>query len=77
MKSGLSLSALAQEIERRSAAKADFIAPTGKMEFVAAGPKTQLVLQTNGDARAFDVNRVAHQQIAEYAGIPKPYWPPT
>lgn len=73
MKSGLSLSALAQEIERRSAAKADFIAPTGKIEFVAAGPKTQLVLHNSG-AKAYDVNKVAHQQIAEYAGIPKPYY---
>lgn len=73
MKAGLSLTELAHEIERRAAAKADFIAPTGKMEMVAAGPKTQLVLQ-NGDARAFDVNAIAHQQIAEYAGIPKPYY---
>jgi hypothetical protein len=74
MKAGLSLTELAQEIERRAAAKADYIAPTGKIELVAAGPKTQLVVACNGGDKQFDINRVAHQQIAEYAGIPKPYY---
>jgi hypothetical protein len=73
MKAGLSLTALAQEIERRAAAKADFIAPTGKMEMVVADAQPKIVLH-NGEDKTYGVNRVAHQQIAEYAGIPKAYY---
>ena len=73
MKTGLSLTALAQEIERRSAAKQDFIAPTGKMEMVVSEDKPALAL-ANGTVKTFDVNSVAHGQIAEFAGIPKAYY---
>jgi hypothetical protein len=73
MKTGLSLTALAQEIERRSAAKQDFIAPTGKMEMVVRNDKPELALH-NGEVKSYAVNSVAHGQIAEYAGIPKAYY---
>lgn len=73
MKVGLGLTALAQEIERRSAAKKDFIAPTSRMEMVVRDHAPALALQ-NGEIQTFGVNKVAHGQIAEYAGIPKAYY---
>jgi hypothetical protein len=73
MKTGLSLSALAAEIERRAATKADFIAPTGKMEMVVHEGAPAIALQ-NGTVKTFGVNGVAHGQIAEFAGIPMAYY---
>jgi hypothetical protein len=73
MKTGKSLTELAQEIERRAAAKQDFIAPVGKMEMVVYDAKPAIALQ-NGDVKTFGVNTVAHNQIAEYAGIPAAYY---
>lgn len=73
MKAGLSLTALAQEIERRSAAKQDFIAPTGKMEMVVQAGAPAMALQ-NGTVKTFGINAVANNQIADYAGIPNAYY---
>jgi len=73
MKTGKSLTELAQEIERRSAAKKDFIAPVGRMEMVVADGAPAIAL-ANGDVKRFGVNRVAHDQIGSYAGIPRDYY---
>lgn len=73
MKTGKSLTDLARELERRAAAKQDFIAPVGKMEMVVIDKAPALAL-ANGKVQTFGVNRVAHNQIAEYAGIPAAYY---
>lgn len=72
MKQGKSLTELAVEIERRAGAKRDLIAAAGKIAMQAddaGGVKLAL-----GDSERFDVNAIAHGQIAEVAGIPKAYY---
>jgi len=71
MKTGKSLTELAQEIERRSAAKRDFIAPTPKLSMDVL--ETQAMLQL-GEAAPLAINDLAHGQIAEYVGIPRAYY---
>ena len=73
MKSGRSLSSLAQEIERRSEAKTDFVAPVSKMEMVVVNDAPAIALN-NGSVKTFGVNRIAHDQIATYVGIPRDYY---
>ena len=75
-KIGKSLQELAIEIERRANAKKDFIAPVGRLEMqpsfdTASG--VALVVQ-NGENRKFNVNELTNGQIAEYTGIPMPYY---
>lgn len=74
MKQGLSLSALAQEIERRANNKADFIAPSSKMSVEVVDNKPVLSLSGDAGVKQFGINGVAHGQLAEYAGIPLPYY---
>jgi hypothetical protein len=64
---------MAQEIERRSAAKKDFVAPAKKMEMVVVNDAPALALDV-ANAQPLTINKVAHSQIAEYAGIPKAYY---
>ena len=74
MKTGISLVDLAKELERRSAAKTDYIAPAERLE-MAVDPVAQTpLLKLVGGEQAFAVNSVAHNQIAEYAGIPMQYY---
>lgn len=76
MKSGLSLSALAAEIEARANQKKDFIAPVAKLEMVPAGPDsagTALVVHNGGDTVLIP-NQVAHNQLAEFTGVPAAYY---
>ncbi len=75
MKSGLSLVQLAKELERRANAKADFVAPVSKLE-VAVGREGKPIvrMQTQGKPQAFGINTVAHEQFADYAGIPMAYY---
>lgn len=61
------LTELAMEIERRAASKKDYIVPTDQMFM---DTKQCLVF---GD-REVEANDMAHQQIAETVGIPKPYY---
>lgn len=78
MKEGLSLQDLAREIERRSKQKQDFVAPAAKMSMtVNANGDALLRLDgvNNGKgARSLRVNKIAHEQLADYAGIPMPYY---
>lgn len=74
MKTGKTLTELAQEIERQNAAKADYVAPTTAMtmEAVANDPKSiGLVLADTG---RFGINDLAHKQIAEHVKIPTAYY---
>lgn len=67
MKTGKSIVELATEIARQQAAKADYIAPTARLQMDEKGR-----LQLGSDP--FEVNNLPHQQIAEYTGIPKAYY---
>jgi hypothetical protein len=68
MKQGRTLPGLATELERQANAKRDFLAEAGAIRVESNG-HTDLVLK-----EAFEVNDVAHGQIAEYAGIPKGFY---
>lgn len=71
MKAGMpSLQAFAAEIERRAAAKKDFIANTANVSLVPYQGDVGLEI---GDMR-FGINKIGHAQLAEAAGIPKQYY---
>lgn len=84
MKTGLSLTALATEIERRRKAKEDFVAPASKLEMAVGrdittkGKLSQesivLKLLDAKKTRTLPINKIAHEQFADYAGIPMPYY---
>lgn len=75
MKAGLSLTDLAKEIERRAAAKKDFVAPVSKLQMRVVGKdekgRPALRMAGQGD---LEINKVAHEQLADYAGIPMQYY---
>jgi len=72
MKTGLSLTELAKELERRREAKADFIAPISKLKVAVGSDKSPIVVLD--EKMTFDINKVAHEQLADYAGIPMAYY---
>jgi hypothetical protein len=72
MKAGLSLTELAKEIERRANAKKDFVAPVSKLK-IAVGRERNPIALLDGK-QAFAINKVAHEQFADYAGIPMAYY---
>ncbi len=61
------LTEFAHEIDRREASKLDLIVPARKMSL--SQDDTMYI-----DGRVFNVNQVAHGQIAEKLGIPKRYY---
>lgn len=71
MKIGRSITDLAAEIERQHATKQDFVAKTSAIGVVVDDGELKLDL---GQAQPFPVNDLAHAQVAEFAGIPKPYY---
>lgn len=72
-KIGVSLQELAAEITRRADAKQDFIAPASKFDVGVVDGSPVLQIQ-NGSVKQFPLNEVANLQLAEYAGIPAPYY---
>lgn len=67
----MTLSQLAQEIERQHEAKRDLIAPVSMMHVdVDAG---QPRLRLPGE-QPLELTQTAHHQLAEYAGIPRAYY---
>lgn len=75
MKSGRSLQSLAQEIERQAQTKRDFIAPTKELAVITSNaPDSKDVALSVGAAGTFEINETAHNQIAEYCKIPRPYY---
>lgn len=87
MKSGKTLTELAQEIERRANAKKDVVVNTKNLSMFVAGQKGKLddvdpatakhdgeLRLSVGDQFAVGVNGIAHQQVAEYCDIPKKYY---
>lgn len=75
MKQGRSLTELAQEIERQSSNKQDLIADTRNLEVTLDAESSKINLTvTNGDLHHFNINELAHRQIAERVGIPQKYY---
>ena len=70
MRTDLSLTQLAQELERRSSAKQDFVADTRKITMT---DDAKLAF-TNGEDHLFEANEVAHKQIAARLEIPNRYY---
>ncbi len=73
MKNGKSLVELAQELERQSQAKKDFVASTEVMEMTPGG---QLILDNSSsdDTYDFSLTEVAHTQISQRLNIPLKYY---
>lgn len=75
MKVGRTLQELAKEIKRRSTAKKDFVAPVSMLKVAVQKSKPIAVLERGRDGRGlFGINRIAHEQFADYAGIPMQYY---
>jgi len=70
MKSELSLTQLAQELERRQSAKKDLIVPTSELSMC---PET-IKLFTNSGELNMVANEIAHGQIAARLDIPQKYY---
>jgi len=72
MKTGKTLTQLAQEIERRANNKSDLVASTQNMGMIG-GINTPVVLTVGAD-KTFNINDIAHSQIGQYLEIPKTYY---
>ena len=80
MKTGKSLQELAVEIERQANTKRDLVAPVEKLRFIVEGKAVNedevelAVAKKDGTTDYLGINQLAHSQIAEYVGIPQPYY---
>lgn len=85
MRQGRSLKDLAAEIERRAGAKRDFIARASKLAVevitptnipgAGSGPAYPVLTVHGTDTtHAFPLRDVAHQQLAEFTGVPMAYY---
>jgi hypothetical protein len=76
MKIGKSLSELAVEIERQSAARKDYLADTRKLEMVPPATKEEAprIVLVNGSRQDLGITELAHRQIGERVGIPAKYY---
>ena len=70
MKTGRTLTEMAQALEAQQALKKDYIADTRALEMTPVG---QLAL-TNGTTQTFEITPYAHRQIGERIGIPAKYY---
>lgn len=70
MKQGKTLVELAQELERQSISKHDYIAKTNAISML---DENTLSLQ-NGNDKAFSLLPLAHDQLSDRTGIPKKYY---
>lgn len=68
MKEGRPLASLAEELERQAYVKRDYLTPAGSLQLHSNG---RSYLRIGED---YAINEVAHGQIAEYAGVPKPFY---
>jgi hypothetical protein len=74
MKTGKSIVELAQELQRRAEAKADYVADTRSVAVEVVGEESpKLALHVEG-AGFFSPTPVAHGQIAAHTEIPKKYY---
>jgi hypothetical protein len=72
-KFGRSLTDLAVEIERRAEVKKDIIAPTPKLAVEVVDDKPMIAV-ANGKIHTYEPLDIAHGQLAEYVGVPMPYY---
>lgn len=70
MKTGRTLTELAQEIERQKETKRDFDAPASALRIHSNGVSTMDL----GVGGPMEIGEVAHEQIAEKVGIPRKYY---
>lgn len=70
MKTGKTLTQLAQELERVKATAKDFLVPTSKLEMNEQGKMSF----TNGAKHEFGLNSWSSGQVASYTEIPKAYF---
>lgn len=73
MKQGKTLSQLAAEIERQQNVKQDYIVAPSAMNMVVSANQPRLEI-VNGRRQEFEVNNIAHAQIAQHLGIPQSYY---
>lgn len=71
MKQGRTLAELAVELQRQSEAKRDLVAPVAKLGMEVIGNEPQIVV---ADKDAFELNAIAHDQLATYVDIPRDYY---
>ncbi len=65
---GRPLPDLAAELKRQADAKQDFVVPAQSVRIRSNG-RSDIVL-----SELYELNDIAHQQMAEYTGIPKPFY---
>src|SRR5258706_8172745 len=73
MKTGLSLTQLAAEIERQAKTKKDYIVPSTAMAVVSV-PEKGIELGFGTAVQQMPLRPTAHEQIGAYLGIPAPYY---
>ena len=74
MKTGLSLTQLAQELERQATTKRDFLAPERQLQVEVVEADTPTVHLVVGAVGRFPLTPYAHGQVGEHLGIPKAYY---
>lgn len=74
MKTGLTLTQLAQEIERRREAKRDFISPQGRIMIEPEEKRMVMRIASDGSAESFNIRDTAHGQLSTRLAIPKKYY---
>lgn len=74
MKTGLSLTQLAQELERQATTKRDFLAPERQLQVEVVDAEVPTVQLRMGPAGRLPLTPHAHGQVAEHLGIPKAYY---
>lgn len=70
MKTGITLTEMAQALESQQGLKKDYVADTRALEMTPTG---QLAI-ANGSSQTFDITSHAHRQIGERIGIPTKYY---
>lgn len=71
MKQGKTLTQLAVELERQQNSKKDYVADT---RMLAMNNDGQMEVRMPGNVVALNIRQNAHNQMAEWAKIPKPYY---
>ncbi len=76
MKSGSSLSQIAQRVDHLRRNARDFLARPAQVRLAASsvGQQPSLLLDDGAGALSFGIGDLVHDQLAEFAGIPIPYY---
>jgi hypothetical protein len=74
MKSGSSLTSVATRVDHLRRHARDFLARPAQIRLSASSIAPSLILDDGTGALSFGVNELVHDQLADYAGIPMPYY---